>query len=93
MSEKLGPVSFSENEHITFMGKEIGEQQNYSDAVAAEIDKEVARFIEDAQKTANLILKKKHKTLAKIARVLIEKETIEKEEFEKLVGKKKNMRA
>jgi len=81
----LGPVSFGEKEELVFLGKEISEQRNYSEEVAAKIDKEVSRFIDSAQKTAQKILAKKRKLLDKIARFLIEKETIEKEEFEKLV--------
>ena len=85
MSEKLGAVSFGEKQSMPFFGKET-EQQNYSDKIAAEIDAEVALLIEDAQKTAEKIIKQKRKTLDKIAKVLLEKETIEREEFEKIVG-------
>ncbi len=89
MSEKLGPVTFGEREESMFFNQEFGESKNYSDAVALEIDKEVANLIEGARKTAERILKTKRATLEKIARVLIEKETIEREEFERLIGRKK----
>jgi len=85
----LGPISFGEKEELIFLGRELGEQRNYSEEVAAKIDKEVALFIEDARKTAEKILTRKKSTLDKIARTLIEKETIEKEEFEMLIGKVK----
>ncbi len=85
MSEKLGAVAFGEKEEMIFLGKEIGEQRNYSEVVAAKIDEEVSKFIKDAQNTAKKILKKKRKLLNKIANALVEKETIEREEFEKLV--------
>ncbi len=88
MSEKLGPVAFGEKEEFVFLGKEIGEQRNYSEKVAAKIDEEVFRFIKDAQHTAHKILKKKRKLLNKIAKTLVEKETIEREEFEKLMKRK-----
>lgn len=81
----LGPVSFAEKEELVFFGKELGEQRNYSEEIAAKIDKEVAKFIKDAQKTAKKILSKKRKLLEKIAKTLIEKETIEREEFEGLI--------
>jgi len=81
----LGPISFGEKEELIFLGKEISEQRNYSEKVAAEIDKEVEKFIKNAEKQALKILTKKRKLLDKIARTLIEKETIEKEEFENLV--------
>jgi len=85
MSEKLGPVSFGEKEELMFLGKEIGEQRNYSEKVAAEIDNEVSRFIKEAQSTAKAILKNKRKLLNRIAKTLIDKETIEREEFEGLM--------
>jgi cell division protease FtsH len=81
----LGPVSFGEKEELVFLGKEISEQRNYSEEMAAKIDKEVSSFIDNAQKTAEKILKQKKPLLEKIAKVLIEKETIEKEEFESLM--------
>lgn len=84
----LGPISFGKKEELVFLGKEISEQRNYSEIVATQIDKEVAKFIIDAQKKAKVILTKNKDLLEKIAKTLIEKETIEKEDFEKLIGKK-----
>jgi cell division protease FtsH len=91
----LGPISFGEKEEYVFLGKEISEQRNYSEEVAAKIDKEVARLIEVSRKKAESILNQRKSLLDKIAKTLIEKETIEKEEFEKLVSGKveKNARA
>jgi len=87
MSEKLGPVSFGEKQSMPFFGKET-EEQNYSDEIAAQIDAEVALLIEDARKTAEKIIIQKRKTLDRIAKVLLEKETIEREEFEKIISGK-----
>ncbi|MBI2644331.1 MAG: ATP-dependent zinc metalloprotease FtsH [Candidatus Wildermuthbacteria bacterium] len=84
MSEKLGPVAFGEGEAVPFWKGEFGERP-YSDTIATTIDQEVSRLIENARTTAEKILKQKRKTLATIAQVLIEKETIEREEFEKLI--------
>jgi cell division protease FtsH len=89
MSEKLGPVTFGTKETMMFLPQGGGEYQNYSDTVAAQIDKEVAQLLFGAQKTAERILRQKRTTLEKIAKVLIEKETIEREEFEGLIGKKR----
>ena len=89
MSEKFGPIAFGEKEELVFLGKEIGEQRNYSEKVAAEIDKEVSRFIKNAETTAFKVLKKKRKLLDKIAETLTQKETIEREEFEKLIKPEK----
>ncbi len=85
MSDKIGPVTFGENNGLVFLGKDIAEQRNYSEKIAAEIDKEVEKFIRDAQKTAEKILRQKRAKLNQIAERLIKKEAIEREEFEKLV--------
>lgn len=85
----LGPISFGKKEEMIFLGKEISEQRNYSEIVATRIDGEVAKFIKEAQKKANKILAKNKNLLEKLAKTLITKETIEKEEFEKIIGKKK----
>lgn len=83
----LGPVAYGENNELTFLGREISEQKNYSEKVAAKIDQEVSNFIKKAEKKSIEVLRKNKKTLEKVARVLIKKETIEKEEFEKLIKK------
>ena len=88
MSEKLGPVTFGDREDTMFLGRRGGESQNYSEKIAEQIDKEVAKLLENARKTAENILRKDKATLEKIAKILIEKETIEREEFEQIVGKK-----
>ena len=83
----LGPISFGEKEELTFLGKEISEQRNYSEKIAEKIDAEVDIIIKGAQKQAQVILTKHKNLLDKVAKDLIEKETIEREEFEKLIGK------
>ncbi|HEY9584255.1 MAG TPA: ATP-dependent zinc metalloprotease FtsH [Candidatus Paceibacterota bacterium] len=85
MSEKMGPVAFGEKDEMIFLGKELGEQRNYSEKVAAEIDAEVSDFIKNAQITAQKVLKNRRVLLDKIAKALFEKETIEREEFEKII--------
>jgi len=84
----LGPISFGQKEEVVFLGKEISEQRNYSEKVATQIDKEVARFVGEAEKKAKRTLTKNRKLLEKLAKALIKKETIEREEFEKIIGKK-----
>ncbi|MBU3895975.1 ATP-dependent zinc metalloprotease FtsH [Patescibacteria group bacterium] len=83
----LGPVSFGEKDDMVFLGREISEQRNYSEKVASEIDGEVDKFIRSAEKQATSILTKKRKLLDKLAKTLMEKETIEREEFEKIIKK------
>ncbi len=83
----LGPVHFrGEREHV-FLGREIAEEKNYSEETAAKIDREVMLFIKEAVKQAEEIVKKRKKLLEKVAQTLIEKETLEREEYEKIIGK------
>jgi len=88
----LGPISYGEKEELVFLGREISEQRNYSEKVAAQIDEEVEKFIRDAEEKAKKILSKKRGLLEKVANYLIEKETIEREEFEKLIGVKREVK-
>src|SRR3989339_44193 len=81
----LGPISFGEKEEMIFLGKEISEQRNYSEKVAEKIDKEVDMIIKEAQQQAVAILSKRKALLEKVAKRLVEKEIIEREEFEKLI--------
>lgn len=86
MSDILGPVRWGSGEEMVFLGKEITTERHYSEKVAAKIDIEVAKLIDNALKTAQKILMKKNGKLQEIAKRLIEKETIEKQEFEQLVA-------
>lgn len=81
----LGPRTFGHKEELVFLGKEISEEKNYSEATAKEIDTEVSHFISDAHKAAEKILTEKKEILGRIAKTLLEKETLEKEEFDELV--------
>ncbi|MDO8669641.1 MAG: ATP-dependent zinc metalloprotease FtsH [Candidatus Buchananbacteria bacterium] len=84
MSEKMGLRTFGEKEELIFLGKEIHERRDYSEKTAEDIDAEIHRLTEDAAKLAEKIIKEKKKYLDRIVTVLIEKETIESEEFESL---------
>ncbi len=84
MSEKLGPLTFGHKEELVFLGKEIGEQRNYSEEVAQAIDSEVRRLITDAHDTAMRILRENKDKLVKLAKQLIELETVEGSELEAL---------
>ncbi|MBI2459858.1 MAG: ATP-dependent zinc metalloprotease FtsH [Parcubacteria group bacterium] len=89
MSESLGPRTFGEKEEIIFLGREIHEQRDYSEKVAEQIDKEISSFIDKAGHQAKGLIKAEHDFLEKVVAELIVKETLEKEEFEKIVGEKK----
>jgi len=84
MSE-LGPRTFGHKEEMVFLGKEIHEEKNYSEKTAEEIDRQISEFVKSARQTAQNILEKKRKILEKIANRLLEKETIEQEEFNKFL--------
>jgi len=84
----LGPISFGEREELAFLGREFETSRNYSEKVATKIDREVEKFIKAAENQAKKVLTQKKNLLEKIAKTLIEKETIEREEFEKLIGKR-----
>jgi len=90
----LGPIVFGEKEELIFLGREISEQRNYSEEIAGKIDREVEKFVKNAQKKALSILSKEKAMLDKIARTLVAKETIEREEFEELIknGKKETLK-
>ncbi|MSU54740.1 MAG: ATP-dependent metallopeptidase FtsH/Yme1/Tma family protein [Candidatus Staskawiczbacteria bacterium] len=79
----LGPISFEDKEN-TMMG--AGFENNYSEAVAEKIDKEIETLLRSAEKRATEIVAKRKDMLIKIAKTLVEKETIEREEFEKIIG-------
>jgi len=83
---KLGPIVFGDREREIFLGSET-ESKDYSESKAEEIDKEVERIILSAQKEAEKILDENKDVLEKIAKTLMEKETIEREEFEEIIGK------
>ena len=84
MSEKLGPLAFGKKDEMIFLGREISEQRNYSDEVAAKIDAEVREIIDRAYQRAKDALVEQRAVLDRLATLLIEKETIEAEEFETL---------
>lgn len=81
MSDKMGLRTFGEREELIFLGRELHEERNYSDKTAEEIDKEISRLLDEAAKLALKIIKDKKQYLDKIAATLIEKETIDTEEF------------
>lgn len=85
MSEKVGPIALGDREELVFLGRELTTERNYSEETARLIDQEVKKLIDQAHKTARDILTRRRAKLDEIAAILIERETIEREEFEKLV--------
>jgi len=82
MSEKLGQMVYGQKDELVFLGREIGEQRDYSDAVAEIIDREVQKFIDQAYQNAKKILTKHRKKLDKVAEKLLDVETLTRAEFE-----------
>jgi len=88
MSEKLGPQTFGEPNHEVFLGRDYGHQADYSQEIAFEIDKEVRRLIDEAFTKAHNILEERRKQLDLMADVLIERETVDKDELAALLDDK-----
>ena len=84
MSEKLGPLSFGKRDELVFLGREIGEQRNYSDDVARQIDEEVRAIIDRNYARAMEVLVAHKDRLTALAEKLVAEETVDADEFEKL---------
>ncbi len=82
MSEELGPMVYGQKEELIFLGREISEQRDYSEAVAEKIDQEVRKLVHEAYQQATDILTKYRDKLDAVAKKLMEVETINKEDFE-----------
>ncbi|AEI46068.1 ATP-dependent zinc metalloprotease FtsH [Paenibacillus mucilaginosus] len=85
MSDKLGPMQFGTTQGQVFLGRDIGHEQNYSDAIAYEIDQEMQSMIRACYDRAKEILSKYSDQVKLIAETLIEKETLEKEQIQELI--------
>jgi len=86
MSEKLGPRVLGHNRDMPFLGREMGSEPDYSDEVAREIDDEVRRIIEDGHDLALTVLREHMDDLHRLSQILIERETIDKDQFERLLA-------
>jgi cell division protease FtsH len=86
MSEKLGPRVLGRNHDMPFLGREMGAEPDYSDEIAREIDDEIRRVIEEAHATARRVLEEHMDELHRISAILIERETIDKDQFERLLA-------
>lgn len=85
MSEELGPMTFGRPEEQVFLGRDIARERNYSEAIAYAIDREAHRMIEKCYQRAKEILENNMNKLHLVAKTLMEKETIERQEFELLM--------
>jgi cell division protease FtsH len=82
MSDRLGPVAFGKKQQMVFLGRDIGNQKDYSERVGEQIDEEIRRLIDDAKARATSILLEHRGTLDALARELIRKESLDAPDLE-----------
>ena len=85
MSERLGPRTFGNKQELVFLGREIGEQRNYSEKVAEEIDEEVRRLVDHAYQTARNLLIENRDRLDALVKVLLDKENLEGDDLKRVL--------
>jgi cell division protease FtsH len=86
MSEKLGPRVLGRNHDLPFLGREMGAEPDYSDEIAREIDDEIRRIIEESHEAAVRVLREHMDDLKQLSDILIERETIDRDQFERLLA-------
>jgi cell division protease FtsH len=86
MSEKLGPRVLGRNHDMPFLGRDMSAEPDYSDEIAREIDDEIRRVIEESHSTATRVLQEHMDELHQLSAILIERETIDKDQFERLLA-------
>ncbi len=92
MSEKLGNLAYGKNEDNVFMGRDFGHQRDYSEQVAYEIDTEIKRIVDERYALAKQLLTENRDMLEAISRELLDKETIDEQEFEAIMNRVKSER-
>jgi cell division protease FtsH len=86
MSEKLGPRVLGRGHDQPFLGRDYGAEADYSEEIAREIDDEIRRVIEEAHELALATLREHMEQLHRISQILIERETIDRDQFERLLA-------
>ncbi|MEK7643701.1 MAG: ATP-dependent zinc metalloprotease FtsH [Patescibacteria group bacterium] len=86
MSKKLGPRQYGDNEGLIFLAEEIHTKKNYSEKIAEEIDAEINGFLSEAEKRATEILTAHRPEMDNLVKALMERETVEQEEFATIMG-------
>ena len=85
MSDAIGPMTFHNGEEAVFLGREITTEHRYSESVSSKIDSEVSNFLKSSFELAKKIITTRKKALDAIAKTLMEKETLEQEDFNALM--------
>lgn len=93
MSEKLGPLTFGKKDEQIFLGREIAKHKDYSEKTAEEIDDEVRRLVTEAYEGSKRLLQENYDLLDTLAKRLLEKETIEGHEIDKLIEEARAVKA
>ena len=86
MSEKLGPRVLGRAHDLPFLGRDMGSEPDYSEELAKDIDDEIRRVIEEAHASATEVLRAHMDELHRFAAILIERETIDKDQYERLLA-------
>jgi cell division protease FtsH len=86
MSEKLGPRVLGRSQEMPFLGRDMGSEPDYSEEIAKEIDDEIRRVIEEAHQSAHAVLRQHMDDLHRLSAILIERETIDKDQYERLLA-------
>ena len=92
MSEKMGPIAYGKSQEHVFMGRDFGNTREFSEEIAAEIDKEIKRIVDAQYELAKKLLNENRDMLEFIAKNLLEKETLDDKEFEELMNQVKEQR-
>jgi cell division protease FtsH len=85
MSEKMGPLQFGQQDELVFLGRELAEQRDYSEEVAEQIDSEVHTIVDNAYQRVKKLLAEHMSKVHAVARALIDRETLNHDEFEQIV--------
>jgi cell division protease FtsH len=86
MSDKLGPLTFGERQEMVFLGRDLGEQRNYSEDIASEIDQEVHQLVADAFLRAKQVLREHQVALETLAERLVEVETMDSADMDRIIN-------
>lgn len=85
MSKVIGPMTVGRKHEHVFLGRDFGDERNFSEEVAGQIDAEIRRFLDESYQRAKQILIEHNETLHQISKILVEQETLDNDELEKLV--------
>lgn len=92
MSEKMGTLAYGKSQEHVFMGRDFGHQKDYSEAVAAEIDAEIKRIVDEQYERAKTLLTENRDMLNALAGELLERETLDESEFTDIMNKVREQR-